>query len=160
MAPLRVLTINVQSGAADPARLEALNRGLRQLAPDLVAVQEVGHGPGRHHLQDLLDGTGLHGMHQAEALGYEPPHADRYGGSALASRWPHRMLEVLDLRGADAPDVPWCTLAASVEIPGEGALLFIAVTASWRLSAESSRERQALAITDLDASPGPRSCAR
>ena len=30
-------------------------------------------------------------------------------------------------------------------------MLFIAATAAWRLDAEAARERQALAITDLDA---------
>ena len=57
------------------------------------------------------------------------PHAswaDKYGGSAVATRWPHRILETLDLRLPDAPDVPWCTLAASVTIPDQGELLFIA----------------------------------
>ena len=58
---------------------------------------------------------------------------------------------MLDLRGADAPDVPWCTLAAVIELPGEGELLFIAATTSWRLDAEAARERQAVAISDLDA---------
>jgi endonuclease/exonuclease/phosphatase family metal-dependent hydrolase len=57
----------------------------------------------------------------------------------------------LDQSGVESLDVPWCTIAASVPIPGEGDLLFIASTMSWRLSAESSRERQALALSDLDA---------
>jgi len=79
------------------------------------------------------------------------PWAERYGGSAVATRWPHRVLEALDLRLSEATDVPWCTLAVSVPLPGEGDLLFLAATASWRLDAESARERQALALTDLDA---------
>jgi endonuclease/exonuclease/phosphatase family metal-dependent hydrolase len=37
------------------------------------------------------------------------------------------------------------------EASGTGELLFIATTASWRLDAAAARERQALAVTDLDA---------
>jgi endonuclease/exonuclease/phosphatase family metal-dependent hydrolase len=82
---------------------------------------------------------------------YTPPFAERYGGSAVATRWPHRVVEVLDLRLAGASDLPWCTMAVLIPVPGEGDLLFIAATASWLLDAESARERQALALTDLDA---------
>ncbi|MDQ2707753.1 MAG: hypothetical protein M3Z25_09015 [Actinomycetota bacterium] len=42
-------------------------------------------------------------------------------------------------------------MAVSVPLPDEGDLLFIAATAAWRLDAESVRERQAVALTDLDA---------
>src|SRR6202040_3586385 len=49
----------------------------------------------------------------------------RYGGSAVATRWPHRVVEARDLRLADALDVPWSTLAVSVPLPGEDDLLFI-----------------------------------
>ena len=59
-------------------------------------------------------------------------------------------MEALDLRLADAADVPWAALAVSIELPGEGEVLFIAATASWRLDAESARERQAVALTDID----------
>jgi endonuclease/exonuclease/phosphatase (EEP) superfamily protein YafD len=60
-------------------------------------------------------------------------------------------VEALDLRLADALDVPWSTLAVAVSLPGEDDLLFIWTTASWRLEAESARERQVVALTDLDA---------
>ncbi|MDQ2707754.1 MAG: hypothetical protein M3Z25_09020 [Actinomycetota bacterium] len=42
---LRVLTINVQNEEGDPRRLELLNRELRRLDPDIVALQEVIHTP-------------------------------------------------------------------------------------------------------------------
>jgi endonuclease/exonuclease/phosphatase family metal-dependent hydrolase len=148
---LRILTINVQNDEGDPRRLGLLNRELRRVDPDVVALQEVVRTAGRDQLGEILDGTGLHGTHQADTLAYAPPWADRYGGSAVATRWPHRVLEVLDLRLSGATDVPWCTVAVSVPLPGEGDLLFLAATASWRLDAESARERQALALTDLDA---------
>ncbi|WP_280264690.1 endonuclease/exonuclease/phosphatase family protein [Nocardia wallacei] len=145
---LRILTINVQNREGDPRRLALLNRELRRIAPDVVALQEVVDAD---HLAELLEGTGLHGTHQSEAMAYTPPFADRYGGNAVASRWPHSIAEVLDLRVAGAADVPWCTLAARVPLPGEGEVLFIAATASWRLDAEAVREQQAVALADLDA---------
>jgi endonuclease/exonuclease/phosphatase family metal-dependent hydrolase len=147
---LRILTINVQNDEGDPRRLALINSELRRIDPDVVAFQEVLHTTERRQLDELLVGTGLHGTHQADAMGYTPPFADHYGGSAVATRWAHRVLEVLDLRLLDATDVPWCSLAVSIPLPGEGDVLFIAATASWRLEAESARERQAVALTDLD----------
>jgi endonuclease/exonuclease/phosphatase family metal-dependent hydrolase len=143
--------MNVQNTEGDPRRHALINRELLRLDPDLVALQEVIHTPQRNQLAELLAGTDLHGTHQAQAMAYTPPWLDRYGGTAVAGRWPHRVVEVLDLRLHDAPDVPWCTLAVIVDLPGEGEVLFLAPTASWRLDAESARERQAIALTELDA---------
>ena len=69
----------------------------------------------------------------------------------MATRWPHRVAEVIDPRLPDAMDVPWATMAVTVPIPEEGELLFISASTSWRLEAESARERQAVALADLDA---------
>lgn len=151
MARLRVLTVNVQNEEGEARRMQVLNQGLRELAPDLVAFQEVAHTTGKRQLQSLLEGTGLKGVHQAEVLRYTPPWADRYGGCAIASRWTPRVVETLDLRLAEAPDVPWVAMAAVVLVPGAGELLLVGATSSWRLDAEAARERQAVALTDLDA---------
>lgn len=148
---VRIVTINVQNSEGDARRPGLLNQELRRLAPDLVALQEVVEGDGRRQLDELLEGTGLRGTHQAGELAYAPPFADRYGGNAVATRWPHQVMEILDLRLAGAGDVPWCTLAAKVALPNVGELLFISATASWRLDAEAVREQQALALADLDA---------
>jgi endonuclease/exonuclease/phosphatase family metal-dependent hydrolase len=43
------------------------------------------------------------------------------------------------------------TLAAHVDVPELGPLLFIATTTSWRPDAEAARERQAVTLTDIDA---------
>lgn len=148
---LRVLTFNIQNGERDRDRAELVNRELRRLAPDLLALQEVAYPAESDQLGGLLAGTGLHGTHQAAVLRYQPEFADRYGGTAVATRWPHRVLEVVDPRQADAADVPWCTLAVAVSVPELGDLLFIATTASWRPGSEWSRERQAIGLVDLDA---------
>jgi endonuclease/exonuclease/phosphatase family metal-dependent hydrolase len=143
---LRVLTLNVWNREGDPGRVELINSELRRLDPDLVALQEAP----ADRMESLLTGTKLHSTHQGQVAA-EPPGAERSGGNAVASRWSHEMVEALDLRLADAPDVPWLTLAVSVPLPGEGELLFIATTTSYRLDAEAARERQAVMLTDLDA---------
>lgn len=148
---LRVVTLNVWNDEGDRRRTALVNRELRRLDPDLVALQEVVHTPERNQLDELLDGMDLHATHQAQVLADAQPGAERYGGNAAATRWPHRVVEVLDLRTPDSPDVPWCTLALSVPLPGAGDLLFVVTTTSWRLEAESARERQVAALADLDA---------
>jgi endonuclease/exonuclease/phosphatase family metal-dependent hydrolase len=148
---VRVLTMNVQNDEGDGDRYDELARAIGALAPDLVALQEVPLPSVDDHLQRLLAGTGLRATHQADVMAYVPEFADRYGGNAVATRWPHDVVEVLDLRQAGALDVPWCTLAARVHAPDGHELLFVATTTSWRLDAEAARERQVVALTDLDA---------
>jgi endonuclease/exonuclease/phosphatase family metal-dependent hydrolase len=151
MRRLRVLTLNVENVEGDPRRTKTINTELRRVDPDLVAFQEVIASPDRAQLDELLADTGLHGTHQADAMSYTPPFTDRYGGTAVATRWPHSTVEVLDMRVAGAADVPWCTVAVTVPVPDAGELLFIGTTAAWRLDAEAVREQQAVALTDLDA---------
>jgi endonuclease/exonuclease/phosphatase family metal-dependent hydrolase len=135
----------------DPRRLDLVHRELRRLDPDIVALQEVVHTPQCNQLGPLFLGMSYHYTHQAQVMATVPPASDRYGGNAIATRWPHRIVEVLDLRAQDAQDVPWCTLVALVSLPEQGDILFIAATTSWRLEAEAVRERQVQAIADLDA---------
>jgi endonuclease/exonuclease/phosphatase family metal-dependent hydrolase len=148
---VRVMTLNVWNREGDPRRLEVINRELHRLRPDLLALQEVVDGPGTRMVDELVEGLGLQTTHQADVQAYAPPFSDRYGGSAVATRWPHRFVEALDLRLADAAGVPWATLAVAVQLPDEGELLFIGATASWRRNEEAAREQQAVAITELDA---------
>lgn len=148
---IRILTLNVWNTEGDPRRPQVINHRIRQLEPDLIALQEVVHTATTKSLETLLAGLAFHATHQVDVQGSVPPFSDRYGGTAIATRWPHKVVEVLDLRLAGVGDVPWATLAAVVKLPTEGEVLFIAPTAAWRLSAEAVRERQAIAITDLDA---------
>jgi endonuclease/exonuclease/phosphatase family metal-dependent hydrolase len=153
---LRVLTLNVQNDEGDPRRTRLLNRELRRLSPDLVALQEVCYPDRRDHLAELVDGTGLSGTHQCEVLDPLPSHLVRNGGTAVATRWPHRILEVVESRWADAStpaatDLHWWTLAVSVPLPEAGDQLFLAPTTTWELDAEAARERQAVEVTELDA---------
>ncbi len=145
----RILTMNVENIEGDPRRQEILRAGIEQIDPTWFRSKRS-PVERRHQLEELIGGTKLHGVHQAGTLAYELKWVERYGGTAIASRWPYRVVETLDLRGADATDVPWCSLAATVEIPDVGEMLFVATTASWRPDAAKARERQALAVSDLD----------
>jgi endonuclease/exonuclease/phosphatase family metal-dependent hydrolase len=148
---LRILTLNIWNTQGDARRFRLINRELRRLAPDLVALQEVVADDRRNQTSELLDGLELHATHQQQVMATSPAGTETYGGNVVATRWPHRIAEVLDLRLPDAQDVPWGTLAANVAIPEQGELLFIVPTSAWRLDAESARERQVVALTDLDA---------
>jgi endonuclease/exonuclease/phosphatase family metal-dependent hydrolase len=148
---LRIVTLNTWNTEGDPRRPSLINRELRRLDPDLIALQEVVQDPKVRMLDTLLEGLNVHVTHQADLQTFAPPFADRYGGSAVATRWRHHPVEILDLRLPDARDVPWATLAVVVEVPDAGEMLFIGATAAWRLGAEAARERQAVALSDLDA---------
>jgi endonuclease/exonuclease/phosphatase family metal-dependent hydrolase len=144
---MRVLTFNVQTDVGDPRRTGLINAELLRLAPDLVALQEV-H---RDQLAELLAGSGLRATHQADLLGPPPPGAERFGGSAVATRWPHRVVEVREHRPAGPDDVHWWTLAVAVAVPGAGDLLFVVPTTPWQPDAEPARVRQARDVAEIDA---------
>lgn len=148
---IRVLTFNVWNNQGPRNRLTLINEGLQRLRPDLVALQEVVRTETEDDLQLLLNNVGLQGVHQADVQAAAPPFAAKYGGTGLASRWPYRFVEALDTRSADALDIPWATLAAIIDLPNAGPLLFIATTGAWRPEASAVRERQAIALADLDA---------
>ena len=148
---VRIVTLNIWNTEGEPGRLKAINSELRRLNPDLVALQEVVQTADVQSLDAVLEGMRLQRTHQADVQQFTPPFADKYGGSAVATRWPHQAVEALDLRLPEASDVPWATLAVVVQLPDLGELLFIGATAAWRLSAEAARERQAIMIADLDA---------
>ncbi len=148
---LRVVTLNVQNDEGDPRRTGLLNRELRRLEPDLVALQEVCYPGQRDHLAELITGTGLHTTHQSQVLDHLPPPIERYGGTAIATRRPHRVVEVLEHRPGDATDSHWWTLAVSTNVSGLGEQLFIVATTPWEPTAERARARQAVEVIDLDA---------
>ena len=101
------MTLNVQNTTAGDPRRVQLNDAIRRVAPDVISLQEV---MSTDHLEAVLDGTGLNGTHQSEVLGYEPPFVDKYGGTAVATRWPRRNRRERDPCGqpvhrAPMPDV-------------------------------------------------------
>jgi len=152
---LRVLTMNVQNDEGDPRRAGLLNAELRRLDPDLVTFQEVCYPDRRDHLGELTTGTGLrHTTHQAGLLDHRLPEADRYGGTAVATRWPHRVADVVEHRPDGPADVHWWTLAVTVDLADAGELLLITPTTPWQTEAGTARELQAAGIIELAARHG------
>ena len=146
---VRVLTYNVQHDAGDSRRTALINAELRRLAPDVVVFQEVRYpDESSDQLAALVDGLALRTAHQAEILAEMPPDADVYGGTAIATRWPHRILDVVDGRTPDG--IYWYTLAVSVELPDLGPVLLLTPTTFWKLDAEAWRERQMRELAALD----------
>jgi endonuclease/exonuclease/phosphatase family metal-dependent hydrolase len=137
---IRVLTMNVQHDAGDPRRTGLINAELRRLSPDLVALQEVGDD----QLAKLVEGTGLsHTTHQSDVLVSSWRH-----GSVLATRWPHRVVDVQE--HSEGSDLHWWTLAAAVDVPELGELLFLHPSTPWRLDQAGPREQQLLAVAEVD----------
>jgi endonuclease/exonuclease/phosphatase family metal-dependent hydrolase len=143
-----VLTVSVQDD--DERRLTGLNSELRRIQPDIAIIQKV-NDPKTGLLERVLDGTGLHGTHQNELLGYVPPLFETYGGNVIATRWDHQVVEVFEARYRPETNCPWCSMAAVCQIPGEGEMLFIGTTGIPHFSDEWAHERQVVQLTDLDA---------
>jgi endonuclease/exonuclease/phosphatase family metal-dependent hydrolase len=141
---MRVLTWNVQTGGGDPRRTRLVNAELRHLAADVVALQEVRHD----QLAELVAGTGLQQTtHQADLLGAPPPELARFGGTAVATRLPHRVVDVREHRPSGPDDVHRWTLAVAVA----ERLLLVVPTTPWQPDAVAARERQAAGVAELAA---------
>lgn len=135
---MRVLTRNVQHDAGNPRRAGLLNRELRALSPDLVTFQEVRYP---EQLAALIAHTGLHHVtHQSRVLPAEPPEARRFGGTAVVTRRPHRVIDVVERR---IGEFHYWTLAVVVD-----GLVFVAPTTPWHPGATAVRHRQAVELTE------------
>lgn len=148
---MRILTFNVQNDEGDPRRTDLINRELRRLAPDVVALQEV-RFPGQ--LRQLLAGTGLTATHQQQVL---PNSPDEYGGTAVATKGPHTVDEVSE--SEPGARFHWWTLT----VVTSNGLRIVAPTTPWQPEAAAARESQARRIRpsgrtivagDLNATPG------
>jgi endonuclease/exonuclease/phosphatase family metal-dependent hydrolase len=137
---LRVLTMNVL-GPANPGwqqRRELLAATLQQLDPDVAALQEVPIATAPEVVDELL-GPGYHVQGFSRA-------AEDGVGAALATRWPHRVVEEIDQRLTPrARDFAWCaTLIVELDTP-VGRTLIAHHKPSWPFGYEYEREQQALA---------------
>lgn len=137
---LRVVTMNVL-GPGNPdwqRRRRPLAETLQRLGADVVALQEVPIATAPEVVDDLL-GPGYH------VRGFARTSEDGVG-AALATRWPHRVIEEIDQRCPPrSRDLPWCaTLLVEVDTPA-GRTLVAHHKPSWQFGYEFERERQALA---------------
>jgi endonuclease/exonuclease/phosphatase family metal-dependent hydrolase len=142
MDRLRLLTYNVLSlGHADGAkRQEVARRGLVELAPDVVALQEVTRAGDHDQARELLGSGWTIVEHPSEPL--DPV------GACLATRWPagrQAALGLHEIPGAEG--LPWAgVVAVEVVLPEPlGTVLVVHHKPNWQLTAEVVREQQALA---------------
>jgi endonuclease/exonuclease/phosphatase family metal-dependent hydrolase len=138
---VRVLTMNVY-GPANPdwdRRHRLVGETIRALDPDVVALQEVPvESPDA--LACLL-GEGLHLTH------FSAPSDDGVAGT-LATRWPHQVVDEIDLRISDRsrPTLPWCAaLLVELDTP-VGPMLVAHHKPSWPFPFELEREEQAVIV--------------
>ena len=128
-------------GPANPdwdRRRRVLAAALRELDADAVALQEVPIASAPEVIDELL-GDGYH------VRGFSRAAEDGVGG-ALATRWPHRVVEEVDQHCTErTSDFPWCaTLVVEVDTP-VGPTLVAHHKPSWQFGYEFEREQQALA---------------
>ncbi len=127
---VRVATLNLWGwhGAWDERR-SVLVDGLRELRPDVIALQEAVVTDGYDQVADLLD-AGYHVAHQASR------EADGTGLS-IACRWP--------LGEVPSEHVGRIAVAEILAPDPLGTLLFAHHNPSWQLGFEHEREQQAVA---------------
>lgn len=141
MDRLRLLTYNVLSfdHADGSRRQEVVRRGLVDLAPDVVALQEVTHSRDRDQARELLGPGWTIVEHPAQ-----PPDPV---GACLATRWPVGRRVALGLQAfPGAEGLPWAAaVAVEVVLPEPlGTVLVVHHKPNWQLTAEVVREQQAL----------------
>lgn len=143
-ATLRVVTFNTW-GAEPPLvpRLIAAADGLRSLAPDLIALQEVRAGPDlRNTAEQLAERLGGYEVSYRVAT---PDDDGEEEGLALLSRDP-----LADLRVRELPDARPRSrrIVLSARLPAAAPLWVHTTHLHWRLEDEGARVRQTAAITD------------
>jgi endonuclease/exonuclease/phosphatase family metal-dependent hydrolase len=143
---VRVVTQNLWGRRGDwEARREALRNGLRELAPDLVALPESVVNDEYDEVRDVL-GDDFHVAHQQAREPGDGGDVEQGQGHSLASRWPLGEVRELDLQLGPSTEGFACgILAAEVLAPEPiGPLLFAFHNPSWKLDQAHERELQAV----------------
>jgi endonuclease/exonuclease/phosphatase family metal-dependent hydrolase len=142
---VRVMTMNLLSPThADwPRRREVLQRGIADLAPDVIALQETVWGDGWDQAVELLGPEYRIARHAGRS--------DDGVGAVLASRWPLGTIRELDLRVTPRVRMPWsAAVAAEVRLPGGyGTTLFVHHKPIWAVGYARERELAAVATARL-----------
>src|SRR5438128_1377653 len=127
MASLRVVTLNIWNRLGPwEERLAVIREGLRELAPELVGLQEVIDANGRTQADEI-----------AEGLGYQTAYgiANPYGGgvslgNAVLSRWPIAETHVFPLP-TGGTDEKRSMLLARIASP-HGKIPFFVTHLNWK----------------------------
>jgi endonuclease/exonuclease/phosphatase family metal-dependent hydrolase len=141
-AVVRVMTMNLLSlDHADwDSRRTVLRSGLRQLRPDVVALQETVWGHDYDQAADLLG-------QEYEVTRHSARSADGVG-AVLASRWPVGKVSEVDLHVTTrVDDLPWAAaVVAEVALPAPfGPTLFVHHKPTYQVGYATERELQAVA---------------
>jgi endonuclease/exonuclease/phosphatase family metal-dependent hydrolase len=141
MRRLRVLTLNIWNRQGPwEARLAMIREGIRQLAPDVVGLQEVLSFEGRSQADDIREGLGYEAaLGCAHDLG-----GGVLLGNAVLSRWPVRATEVFPLPNCGTEEQR-SLLFAELDAPF-GALPFFVTHLNWKFHEGYVREQQVVAI--------------
>jgi endonuclease/exonuclease/phosphatase family metal-dependent hydrolase len=143
MNRLRVLTLNIwnRSGPWEQ-RLALIRRGIRDLSPDLVGLQEIVESGGHSQADDIAEGLGYH---TAFGNAHDVGGGVRFGNAAL-SRWPFARTEVFPLP-VGATDEHRSLLLAETASP-HGVIPLFVTHLNWKLHHGIVREQQVVAIAD------------
>ncbi|UNX54177.1 endonuclease/exonuclease/phosphatase family protein [Georgenia sp. TF02-10] len=140
------MTLNVLdfADADGETRRAVVARRLRELAPDVVALQEVPTDRPDEIVSELL-GAGY-------AVVAHPTDSPDGVGALLASRWPLAPLHTEDLRLTDrSGDLPWSfAVFARVDAPAPlGPVLVVHPKPAWTYRLEHEREIAAVRTSEL-----------
>jgi endonuclease/exonuclease/phosphatase family metal-dependent hydrolase len=135
---IRVLQLNIWARYGPyRERVPRLRRLFEELAPDLVALQEVDVAPdGRSQADELLDGLGYDIAFLAQGSAADQP------GIAVAARLPILRHETIELPHTGV------ALAARIGLGDEHFWFCSAVPLSWLPGREGEREDECLALDD------------
>ncbi len=139
MKTLRIATLNIWNRLGPwEERLVAIRSGVAELAPDLLALQEVlrlepGVGDGLDQAAAIAAGHGYH-------VAYGRAHDEPWYGNAALSRWPIAAREVFELPRAGT-DERRALLFADVDAPF-GRVPFFVTHLNWKFDEGHVREAQ------------------
>lgn len=141
---LRVLTLNIWNRMGPwEARFPLIRRGIQEIAPDLVGLQEIIAHDGRSQADAIADGLGYE-------VAFGPAHDLGSGvlfGNAALSRWPIVRREVFPLPTGDT-DEQRALLFVEADSP-HGRIPFFVTHLNWKFHHGAVRERQVVAIAEL-----------
>ncbi|WP_044239007.1 endonuclease/exonuclease/phosphatase family protein [Chondromyces apiculatus] len=150
MDRLRVLTLNIWNRQGPwEERLHLIRAGLRELAPDVVGLQEVLSGGERSQAHEIAEELGY-------TVAFGKASTGRSGeafGNAVLSRWPMVREEVFPLPTGER-DEPRSLLLAEIASPW-GRLPVFVTHLNWRFHHGAVREQQVQAIAEIVHREGP-----
>ncbi len=149
--PVRIVTLNLWNDRSDvESRIKVAAAGIKALAPDVIALQEVAAGEKIGNQAEML-ANAIDGH-----VAFDPVHERRAGeslmGNAVVSRYPIKRMESMSL--PSVIDDPRRAMYCALDTP-HGILPFYNCHLSWEMWNSPRREAQVVALDDfVRARPG------